>query len=94
MVWLGPTSSKGVWGSLVTASELCVLEYPLWFLVVNTTEKYCEPLGQSCGSEHLSVLNGNFRSHSSVMAPDGASSSLQPSTSEQLLYRNGLGLRG
>lgn len=63
MVWLGPTSSKGVWGSLVTASELCVLEYPLWFLVVNTTEKYCEPLGQSCGSEHLSVLNGNFRSH-------------------------------
>lgn len=68
------------------------------------------PIVVSCGQHYREILwasgpklwlRASFRAewkfsfpHSSVMAPDGASSSLQPSTSEQLLYRNGLGLRG
>lgn len=42
------TRSLGFAGDRV--SELCMLGYPSWFLVVSTTGKYCEPLGQNCCS--------------------------------------------
>lgn len=73
-------------------SELCMLGYPSWFLVVSTTGKYCEPLGQNCCSPSFHAMDILIPTFFTVMAPDGAASFLQPSNSEQLWYRTGVGL--